>query len=264
MRTNEDIKEFATAINLLIERFVNPYKIGEYNKTNNNQVNDMEYEINCNRNYLFSEGNRLDVFANDQKRVGCNKTKFWPKDYEVLEIEKAFSDYLDKVYAYPALFFALHFFESLVQNFFKRRDFINKKILGLTKEVSEGTNIPNAVINQPKSKKIIDDDLEDFPEEENYYKKDNFALDSGHLSNNNLSNYYFDEPATTRRLRTRASVINGQKDYSENINKKKRTLEWNETCYLCGDFGELICCEECPNVSHLMCASLNVCLFYKF
>ena len=45
--------------------------------------------------------------------------------------------------------------------------------------------------------------------------------------------------------------------FSTNDKEKKKYIEWNETCMKCGDFGELICCEDCPNVTHLKCAGLR-------
>ena len=39
--------------------------------------------------------------------------------------------------------------------------------------------------------------------------------------------------------------------------KKKKLIEWNVKCMFCHEFGELLCCEDCPNVAHLNCAKLD-------
>ena len=38
---------------------------------------------------------------------------------------------------------------------------------------------------------------------------------------------------------------------------KKKLIEWNVKCMYCHEFGELLCCENCPNVAHLACAKLT-------
>ena len=39
--------------------------------------------------------------------------------------------------------------------------------------------------------------------------------------------------------------------------KKRKLIQWNVKCMYCHEFGELLCCEECPNVAHLACAKLT-------
>jgi hypothetical protein len=252
---NEEIPEFSNAILLLLERFISPYKTNDFNNLGN--INDMEYDMNINRNFIFNEDHKIDPYGVDVKRVICQKTKFWSKDHEVLEFEDAFYEYLtNKIHSIPAMYFALHLFESLINNFFKRREFINKKINNLTKEAEVSNNNTSAYI-QPKSKKIIDDLDENIEENDYFGKKDNQDYSNEITNNNNFSNYYYDEPITSRRLRNRSSLQLNGINYNEN-SRKKKNIEWNETCYVCNDFGELICCEECPNVVHVFCASLNV------
>ena len=40
-------------------------------------------------------------------------------------------------------------------------------------------------------------------------------------------------------------------------NKTKKLIDWNVKCMFCHEFGELLCCEDCPNVAHLACAKLT-------
>ena len=39
--------------------------------------------------------------------------------------------------------------------------------------------------------------------------------------------------------------------------KKKKLIDWNVKCMVCHEYGELLCCESCPNVAHLKCAKLT-------
>lgn len=256
IRVCEDINEIAKAINLMIVRFINPYKINEF--VNKNKSNDMEYDMDNNRNTIFNEEHKINPSSTDEKRILSQKTKFWPKDYEMLEIENVFTLYLtNNVFSLPCLNFAAFIFESLINNFFKRREFINKKISSLSKEAAElNNNIANTNNNfyQPRSKKIINDEEDeesvDLSEENDSFSK----KDSNHRNNNNFN--YSEEP-NSKRLRNKISVNNKNNFIQENA-KKKKSIDWSEACYICNDFGDLICCEECTNVVHLFCATLNV------
>jgi hypothetical protein len=50
---------------------------------------------------------------------------------------------------------------------------------------------------------------------------------------------------TTQTLITTSQSTKGKKD-------------WKETCYICDEYGELVCCDGCTNVAHLFCACLSV------
>ena len=55
---------------------------------------------------------------------------------------------------------------------------------------------------------------------------------------------------------------NGKDNYNKIVIKKpdikkRKLIQWNVKCMFCHEFGELLCCEECPNVAHLACAKLT-------
>ena len=48
---------------------------------------------------------------------------------------------------------------------------------------------------------------------------------------------------------------NGEK--RKTILKKKKLIDWNVECMFCHEYGDLLCCEECPNVAHFSCTKLK-------
>jgi hypothetical protein len=56
-----------------------------------------------------------------------------------------------------------------------------------------------------------------------------------------------------------------QTEPKENLLRRKRKAmprdlrqkTWKEVCYICNDYGELICCDGCTNVAHLFCTCLH-------
>ncbi len=47
------------------------------------------------------------------------------------------------------------------------------------------------------------------------------------------------------------------KEEKELFKEKKKDIDWNEKCLYCNGYGDLICCDDCPNVAHLYCAKLK-------
>lgn len=39
--------------------------------------------------------------------------------------------------------------------------------------------------------------------------------------------------------------------------KAKKKSYWNDHCMICGEYGNVICCEKCPNVIHLFCSGIS-------
>ena len=53
------------------------------------------------------------------------------------------------------------------------------------------------------------------------------------------------------------SVENYNGDKRRTILKKKKLIDYNVECMFCQEFGDFLCCDECPNVAHLSCAKLK-------
>ena len=34
-------------------------------------------------------------------------------------------------------------------------------------------------------------------------------------------------------------------------------IDWNDRCMFCNEYGDVMCCEDCPNVAHLECTKLD-------
>jgi len=54
-------------------------------------------------------------------------------------------------------------------------------------------------------------------------------------------------PRPRRVLRKRA----------EKRNYNEAREEWNDLCFVCGEYGDIICCDTCTNAAHLSCVGLK-------
>eukprot|EP01022_Parablepharisma_sp_SALTPOND_P017075 TRINITY_DN2653_c0_g1_i1.p2 TRINITY_DN2653_c0_g1~~TRINITY_DN2653_c0_g1_i1.p2 ORF type:complete len:869 (+),score=114.32 TRINITY_DN2653_c0_g1_i1:1605-4211(+) len=64
--------------------------------------------------------------------------------------------------------------------------------------------------------------------------------------------------AKLRCMRTlKEKPVYVEDDYSEESQLKPMEIEWEDVCYKCGEGGELLCCDTCPNVAHFGCVGLQ-------
>lgn len=252
------MNEFGKAIILLLERFINPYKVKELS----NQTNENYKEKNKNFNRIFDKEHKILPYCKDENRIICQKTKFWPKEYENLNLENSFTDYINsKILSTSSLNFSLLIFESLITNFLKRREFINKRISHLSKEATELNNSAHSF--QPNSKKIIEDfTTEGMKEEEEKHSITNSQKISADLfnykKNENTKNNHKNYLSPSKQMNKSKSCNKKENQENKAKRKIKEKIEWRDTCYICNDYGDLMCCGKCPNVAHLFCVALEV------
>jgi len=64
-----------------------------------------------------------------------------------------------------------------------------------------------------------------------------------------------------RKNEEESEDILSSEDYEESPKKedshKNSDIEWGDECYICGEGGNLLCCDTCPNVVHLECVGLK-------
>ena len=95
--------------------------------------------------------------------------------------------------------------------------------------------------------------LNDLSKRREYFKKRNEEL-SGDINKNN------DKKDLKIYLEENDSSYNnnaGRPGLRKTLQKKKKMIDWNDKCMICGEYGDLMCCEDCPNVAHLSCTKLS-------
>ena len=102
--------------------------------------------------------------------------------------------------------------------------------------------------------------LNDLSKRREYFKKrnDDFVYDNKIIGSNSnekkkelnvLLEDFDDDSSYNEGVKTRL-----RKNLQKN---KKKTIDWNDKCMFCGEYGDLMCCEDCPNVAHLECTNLD-------
>ena len=83
-----------------------------------------------------------------------------------------------------------------------------------------------------------------------FYKKkgDNLLMEAIKNDENRINN---------ENLAKNAMESFNKMDFKKPKGKKKKLIDWNVKCMVCHEYGELLCCESCPNVAHLTCAKLT-------
>lgn len=183
-------------------------------------------------------------------------------------------------------YLALHFYESVIFSLIKRRETTSKKNVNLVKEIemesvskdvkeSKDTvnlneeNIimkeeENNQINEINYEKCENEKLDDI-EKTVSYEPDNIDVDKTEsfppsASNSDKKKMPIKEiPKRNMKENETSELIKSKtRGRRPNAAKGKQSKEWRETCYICGEFGDLICCDKCTNVAHLFCACLEV------
>ena len=97
--------------------------------------------------------------------------------------------------------------------------------------------------------------LNDLSKRREYFKKrnDDFIYDNKVVGNNDK------KKEMNILLEDNDSSYNegGRTRLRRNLKTKKKTIDWNDKCMYCGEYGDLMCCEDCPNVAHLECTKLT-------
>ena len=95
--------------------------------------------------------------------------------------------------------------------------------------------------------------LNDLSKRREYFKKRNEDY-SG--DNKIMSNEKKDKDVKIS-LDDDSSYNGGNKRLRKNPQKKKKMIDWNDRCMFCNEYGDVMCCEDCPNVAHLECTKLD-------
>ena len=95
--------------------------------------------------------------------------------------------------------------------------------------------------------------LNDLSKRREYFKKRNedYAGDNKIMSNEKK------DKDVKISLDDDSSYNGGNKRLRKNPQKKKKMIDWNDRCMFCNEYGDVMCCEDCPNVAHLECTKLD-------
>ena len=95
--------------------------------------------------------------------------------------------------------------------------------------------------------------LNDLSKRREYFKKRNedYAGDNKIMSNEKK------DKDIKISLDDDSSYNGGNKRLRKNPQKKKKMIDWNDRCMFCNEYGDVMCCEDCPNVAHLECTKLD-------
>ena len=188
-------------------------------------------------------------------------------------------------------YLALHFFESIIFNLIKRREALGKKNMNMMREITDGNDyIINEIENlelSEENNKIAESEKRNAFELNHIenddktvsYSPDNEKTETILINNsennsekkmkNNDDNKDKNETVNINNQKKEQKINKKLNNFNTSINnlkKKKRNAipkdltmtDWCDTCYICLEYGNLICCDGCTNAAHLFCAYLEV------
>ena len=251
------ISELPKFVNVLLffnERIKMPYKIEEKEKNNNNNqsqkkeeqkqknkklkktITDEEKEQEENPGNIFDEKGFLNIEYQNHTLQYANRIRLWTKENESYNVEKIYLSYLKGVKTFPQLIICVNLFEIAINELNKRKEQYKKKEKNEiieNKEKEKENKKEEKKENKKEKKEEKEEEEENVIDDDSSEEKSEEKKDEEKKGNNNNNN---DKRKT---------------------NPKKKLIDWNVECMFCGDYGDLLNCEECPNAAHQTCAKLK-------
>jgi hypothetical protein len=189
-------------------------------------------------------------------------------------MDKFYTDILlPNINSRSQFFLSLHFYESILFSLIKRREPVRRN-QNLIKEITEKES---AVINEMLSEVACNShnvenkiEIDEFDKKENDEVEDKTISISPDQMDNEIketmvfsSNKYIGKKPKNKSNKN-PDMNNNSVNKNKNGGRNLRARKWRETCYICDEFGNLICCYTCTNVVHQFCACLDVSYLFNF
>lgn len=148
--------------------------------------------------------------------------------------------FMESITSYHKLIYGLYFIEALVLKWISKKETVLKKnnpkeqTEQIEKSLEDNTDMLMGNNEQEPLNNIVDIDKTE--------------------SIKTLSNKSFKNKMNVIKHKLYKKKIAGNKNKPKHSNK----ISWSNKCYICRDYGDLICCDSCSNVAHLFCVCLEV------
>ena len=217
-----DISQFVNVLIFFNERIKNPYK--------------METTINLNTTSLKTKSNKKILEDEKSENYSSQNDKGENKNSNVNQIFDQ-NGYLDPYYVNEKMQFAnrLRLWTKEYESYNVEKIYISYlRNVRTFPQLNICINLFEIAINELSKRKEVYKKKEKNEGNEFKQKEENYF----NLNNNIDLNSNGDN-------KRRAQV------------KKKKLIDYNIECMFCNEFGDFLCCEECPNVAHFSCTKLK-------
>jgi hypothetical protein len=114
IRFKRDVNEYASSLLLFNEKFKNPYLINQYKSK---IIEDEVYSAN-----IYNDDGIIDPYKVDPARLVASKAKLWSRDFDSLNAEQYFKEYVIQINSTNQVFFAYFVFSGVVIDLISRRE----------------------------------------------------------------------------------------------------------------------------------------------
>eukprot|EP00828_Plagiopyla_frontata_P038262 TRINITY_DN5018_c0_g1_i6.p2 TRINITY_DN5018_c0_g1~~TRINITY_DN5018_c0_g1_i6.p2 ORF type:complete len:203 (+),score=32.89 TRINITY_DN5018_c0_g1_i6:98-706(+) len=158
----------------------------------------------------------------------------------------------DEITNMNQLYFGIYFFSKTVENYVKRKRNTTKQ-----EDRQKHSNKLNKIVNEPIAVEQLDQYQYKGHSQEKKKKKR-----LHHVNNNNEDNSHYLRRSSRNYQQYKEYKEYKDKEYKDKEYKDKdesieEEQEWDDECKICGETGDVVCCDVCPAVFHLKCLGLK-------
>ena len=144
---------------------------------------------------------------------------------------------------------------------------IDKNVNTIINQIANEDKTVSCSPDNEKTETIVINPSENNSEKKDKNKNDPIEEDMKNINIENKSNLETYSKIPFRNKRKFSNINTGitmlKKKKRNATPKDLKMADWRDTCYICLEYGDLVCCDGCTNAAHLFCAYLEVLyLFY--